>query len=188
LKRWYAANRMQLYMHLDQQLRCAIEDTCRESWMESSRVSLAESASLRTQLVTAQQSFADLREADAESLLEALTSLGETINQKQELEAQLSEMTALAAARLDTIKGLEDSDKTLRKDLEIAVADVVELREALEKANGIIEQYPVMVRNLISRKPVTNVPHLTCAAEKWLKEYAALAKQEVSRSSHPRRP
>jgi hypothetical protein len=67
-------------------------------------------------------------------------------------------------------------------------AHVVELREALEKANGIIEQYPVMVRNLISRKPVTNVPHLTCAAEKWLKEYAALAKQEVSRSSHPRRP
>jgi antitoxin component HigA of HigAB toxin-antitoxin module len=47
-------------------------------------------------------------------------------------EAVLVEMTALAVARLDLIKGLEESDKTLRKDLEIAVADVVELREALE--------------------------------------------------------
>lgn len=33
-EKWYAANRMQLYMHLDTQLRCAIEDTCRESWMQ----------------------------------------------------------------------------------------------------------------------------------------------------------
>jgi hypothetical protein len=38
-ERWYAANRMQLYMHLDIRLRCAIEDTARECWMEGIRQS-----------------------------------------------------------------------------------------------------------------------------------------------------
>jgi hypothetical protein len=55
--------------------------------------------------------------------------------------AALAEMTALAAARLDVIKGLEESDKTLRKDLEIAVADVVELREALVRAERKLSAY-----------------------------------------------
>lgn len=36
-ERWYAANRMQLYMHLNTRLRCAIEDTSRECWMEGIR-------------------------------------------------------------------------------------------------------------------------------------------------------
>lgn len=36
-ERWYAVNRMQLYMHLDTRLRCAIEDAARECWMEGIR-------------------------------------------------------------------------------------------------------------------------------------------------------
>jgi hypothetical protein len=74
-----------------------------------------------------------------------------------------------------------DRLREVMKERDSAREELGTLRKALEKANGIIEQYPLMVKNLISRKPVTNVPHLTCAAEKWLKEYAALAKQEVSR-------
>jgi hypothetical protein len=53
----------------------------------------AELISLKAQLSTAQKAFTDLREADAESLLEALAALGKVNARAEAAKAQLAEMT-----------------------------------------------------------------------------------------------
>jgi hypothetical protein len=117
-----------------------VKRVCREL-----RASQAETLSLKAQLSEMTEDR-DLWQGEHSedcpnpAALAEMTALALT-KSNVDAEAVLVEMTALAAARLDVIKGLEESDKTLRKDLEIAVADVVELREALVRAERKLSAY-----------------------------------------------
>jgi hypothetical protein len=167
---------------------------------------LAESASLRTQLATMSTHVEEARKRSAEFMYQPEPTLPITaeawktymeyggptcecywcahcrmvltlIERAGVAETQLAEMTALAAARLDVIKGLEESDKTLRKGLEIAVADVVDLREALDGIRDAVlnERGPLAKMN--TGNDIIN------AVLGIIDDHTpALAKQEVSRA------
>jgi hypothetical protein len=184
----------------------------------------AELISLKAQLSTAQKAFTDLREADAESLLEALAALGEVNSRAEVAKAQLLEMTKkrdakreqiwrwidryeaaeaqLATAQQSFTDLREDDAKSLLEALTalgkmtrqrdewagiagtnagamvVAESQLATVREETIRAKEIIEQYPHMVRNILSGKSVRNVDELEAQANSWLSTFE---EKEVSR-------